>query len=342
MIKRVSIYPRVFVTVLMMVLLSTAEIGFSQDELGLRYDLAKGFGFTWETVELSARLRNTAKYGTPNSNVPSYDLTVSVLLDIRDRKGLVGMAAEYPRILEVLDGNGKSIQRIPDAAEAVRQHTEVRYVNVLENYAFVSKLKPSEVPIRLHLAPNSEAPSVLSRVHGYVYALYAEKVIKVDVPFEPVGRWVEVSPDLEILVNPTTPPPPGPVEYEPQEDRMAPRRPTAPLAVYTYKTCVQSKTSKSVRALGDQLKDGQFFGPYAVVRTQLSDAEGNTFTFDEQWSRGEDFDGTGAYRTYCRGERRAVNNDYDTIRHVIAVNVREVKIPFTLTNVPVPSLAARR
>ena len=52
--------------------------------------------------------------------------------------------------------------------------------------------------IQLYLDPNGAVPSVLSQVKGYVYALYAEDVIEVDIPYEPVGQWIDVVPDMEI------------------------------------------------------------------------------------------------------------------------------------------------
>lgn len=331
-------------TFVVAVLVCTGRIGLSQGQDGLRHDLAKKFGFTWEAVELSARLKNTAGSDTVDPNALSRDLTISVHLDIRDRTGLVGMAVDNARILEVLDGQGKVVQRIPDASERMRQHMKVGYVSVSENWRRVQKLKPSEVPIRLHLAPDNGVPSVLSRIHGYVYALYADDIIEVDVPFEPVGQWVKVAPNLEIQVDPDTLPPPGPVEYEPRPDRIAsPHRLKTPRVIHGYATCVRSKTGKSVRGLSDELKDGEAFGPYLVIETKLYDsARKITYSVGKQSVRGECRGGTRAHSVYCGGSTIQGHDTYDMIRHVIAVNPREVKIPFTLTNVPVPSLAAAR
>ncbi|MHC4511213.1 MAG: hypothetical protein ACYTAO_20075, partial [Planctomycetota bacterium] len=317
-----------------------AGAGLSGDESELRWDLAEEFGFAWDTVTLSALLQNTAGNDEVDCNIAPHELTISVKLDIYDTNDLVGMAVNHCRILELLHGDGKSVRRVSDPSDSIRQYVEVKYVQVVEEWHMVYKLQPSEMTIQLYLDPNDAVPSVLSEVKGYVYALYAEDVIEIDIPFEPVGQWIDVAPDLEIQVEATTPPPPGPIEYE--GTRPGPPRPTAPLALYDYTTLVRSKTGEFVRGLADQLEPDEAFEKCVVMETRLYDSgRGRTLIFPTQQVRGcEEFiPGIGAFRgANCDGWTRQNNNSYDMIRHVIAVRPREVKIPFTLASVPVPSL----
>jgi hypothetical protein len=186
----------------------------------------------------------------------------------------------------------------------------------------------------------------ISLLEGYIYAVYADEVIKVDIPFDPDGGWIEpkTAPDLIVRVDPTTPPCPGPLRFVnvPLADPLyGPRRPATPVPLYIYQTRVKSKTGGPMMGLYDP---GVWYarslfplGEYVVVRTELCDSRNKTsvHTFT-QWIVGDSLGYDGAR---CNGQMKQGPGDtYDSIRHVIAVRPVEVKIPFVLKNVPVPTL----
>lgn len=72
-----------------------------------------------------------------------------------------------------------------------------------------------------------------------------------------------------------------------------------------------------------------------VIGTRLYDSQNETLEFPEQhvWS-----DPFGRHGAVCFGKTEQDRNDYDTIRHLIAVHPVEVKIPFVLTDIPIPGL----
>ena len=89
-------------------------------------------------------------------------------------------------------------------------------------------------------------------IEGYLYALYVDRIIEADVPYDLDGEGVEpkADSDLMVLVEPTTPRPPGPIQYETIIPPSASRegglyRPKA-VALYSDMTWVKSKTAKPV------------------------------------------------------------------------------------------------
>jgi hypothetical protein len=181
----------------------------------------------------------------------------------------------------------------------------------------------------------------LHQAIGFVYGLYADRVVNVDIPFDPNSGTFDVplTPDLQFWVDPATPPCPGPVKYvriSPPNSRVDVSRPATPVPLYMYTTWVKSRTGKPVLAINDGiLRKSAPFGEYAVIRTELVNSKrGSQVSFQAQSVRG-DYSGTKGAQ--CHGQMAPVRNEsYDTIRHVIAVHPREMKIPFVLKNVPVP------
>ena len=72
---------------------------------------------------------------------------------------------------------------------------------------------PFNLTLRLPDDPNEPVPSSLAVLEAYVYVLLADDVVSLDIPFDPNGGWHELkaAPDLQICVDPTTPPCPGPL-----------------------------------------------------------------------------------------------------------------------------------
>ena len=194
---------------------------------------------------------------------------------------------------------------------------------------------------------SQRVPSSISRLTGYIYALYADRVVNVDIPFDPNVGCVEREnvPGLVLCVDPTTPPCPGPlksVKVPLTGTRSDPSRPTTPVPLYEYQTWVKSKAGGPMMGLYDPAgspyrRNVYPLGDYALVRTELLDSKnGTTEYFPTQWIISGP---SGNWGASCNGQKEQLPMDrYDSIRHVIAVHPVEVKIPFALKNIPLPRL----
>jgi hypothetical protein len=86
---------------------------------------------------------------------------------------------------------------------------------------------------------------------GYIWAIYADTVVYLDVPFDPnYGSFEnEAVPGLRISVDPTMPPVPEPIEFVrvtlPTTGGTV-CRPKMALGLYKYQTWVQSTTNQPV------------------------------------------------------------------------------------------------
>jgi hypothetical protein len=299
----------------------------------LRWDLADKFKPACESTTASSRIVISARGGLANGSVGERTLSISCKLDILDTNDLVALDVIDLGIMRLRDENDKDVQFLRNQYQFVRQYQPVRW-----DYSgdpIRATLLPCGFTLLIRLDPNQPVPSSLSRVEGYIYALYAEDEIKVDVPFGPQRDWVDAAPGLRIMVTPDTPPPPGPIQFVPRGS-SSPSVYASPVAIYEFRTCVQSTTGLPVLGLQDPWPSDSSWtlGDYVVVKTSLYDRVSNLSASvstpnvtSDPWGRG------GAI---CTGWARQDLHSYDTIRHAIAVHPVEVKIPFVLTNIPVP------
>jgi hypothetical protein len=313
------------------------------DSNDLRWDLAKDFEFRWTAAELSAKVVSGA-----TSNSLERTLTISGELRILDTEGLVTIESDRPRIVKISDGHGNAAPCQFEQGSAARWYDD-------RGWQWHSGPQgpwgwcPFNLTLRLPDDPNEPVPSSLAALEAYVYVLLADNVISLDIPFDPNGGWheLEAAPDLQICVDPTTPPCPGPLRYVPVAPlpgsskgfESFPYRPTAPVPLYRYTTWVKSKSGAPVMTLRDTTwhyyRDTYPLGDYAILRTELYDSVRQTSVnvpAQEIGSEVSDVRGT-----HCWGQMEQGRYDtYDTIRHIIVVHPVEVKIPFVLKNVPIP------
>jgi len=304
----------------------------------LRWDLAEKFAFVWNSAELSSTVTNSIGSDNEGSLGAAHTLTIFVSLDVLDSNDLVAMEVSNPVLFAMADGSGSVIGIQAGETDGIREYQEVKSVYVREAHRSYFQVQPAGFQLELAFDPNHPAPSSLSRVEGYVYALYAQE-IEVDVPFDPNG-WVDCEGDLGLMicVDGMTPPRPEPIQREPVS-APAPsgvmfRSVTAP-ALYEYATWVKSRAGTPVKALRD-FRPSSVGVPvdYIVMETQLFDSQhARGIGFPTQWVQSDA--GLGAS---CYGWVRQHGDDYDTIRHILAIHPVEAKIPFVLTNIPIPTL----
>lgn len=66
---------------------------------------------------------------------------------------------------------------------------------------WVNELQPSRMQVGLDAGLCEPAGGEIGRIEGYFYALMAESLEYVEVPFEPNGNWVRLTDDVEIQVR---------------------------------------------------------------------------------------------------------------------------------------------
>ena len=320
------------------------------DPNDLRWDLAKGFGFVWHSVDLSAKTLNPAtNKGDQGTNAVT--LTISAKLSIFGTKDLLALDVENPVVLLAVDGNGGPLPWHADLPGDTRQYHRVGMESIPDGRSAANvKMMPSATTIELRLDPNRPAPSSIASIRGYLHALYVDKTIDVDIPYDPNGGWVEsaVAPELMFCVDPTTPPPPGPIEY------MRIPTPLVPLvahlfapgatpfrrkavSLYYYITWVKSKTDRPVMALEDACypRDIRALVEHVVIETQLFDSRRNRAVRHPTEQANRSDGGRGAF---CQGWPGQDLGPFDAIRYIIGIHPVEVKIPFVLENIPVPNI----
>jgi len=333
-----------------MLLYSTSPIYASADNQegepnDLRWDLAEDFEFRWTAVELSAKVVSGA-----TSNSLRRTLILSAEFRILDTDGLVTIERDRPRIVKVSDGHGNAVACQFERWSAARWYED-------RSWQWRSRPQgpwgwcPLTLTLQLPDDPNIPPPSSLSILEAYVYVLCADDVISLDIPFDPNAGWYQPAavPDLQICIDPTTPPCPGRLRYVPvsllpgssKGFGSFPYRPTTPVPLYRYTTWVKSKRGTPVMALrdaeGDCHREDCPLGDYAILRTELYDSAGQTSTSVSTQQTGSGV--SDSRGTYCWGQMEQGRYDaYDTIRHIVVVHPTEVKVPFIFRNIPVPGI----
>jgi hypothetical protein len=296
----------------------------------LRWDLARNYQLTWESAQLSSSLRNLAQGDELSVQVPHRTLTIALKCRILDTNDVAGLYM-CPLVWEALDAGGRPIlhhlKLLPFRYEPLGW--DVRTGDPRD--------WPASLILQLCIDPNQTLPSSISSLKGFLCLLYACNKINVDVPFA-VGDWIEVLPDLEIRVTELTPPPPGPLELEctsgsDEDPRAWPVcRYTTPLCVYAYSTHVRSKLGQYVIGLGmDWFLNGAY--DYALIKTQLVSSDGKGVA-DVAFLRPVFY---GERGILASGGWEQDLNSWNVIRHRIAVKPYEVKVPFELKNIPIPT-----
>jgi hypothetical protein len=313
----------------------------SDDLADLRWDLAQAFTFDWESAQLWSKVTKGASLDTV-----ACTLIVSVkvgFLDANLPAGLVTIDTASPTVCEVFEESGNPVSQQTSQPSSDRRY-ELDW-DYYEGRAYLlDELQPFDVTVPLAGDSGQPLPGSISLLKGYIYALYAEDAIEVDVPFDPNAGCVEpeAAPDLMVCVDPKMPPCPGPLTYTrvtvPGLQSPVTRLAT-PVPLYKYTTYVKSKTGSPIVSVHDPLYRRNLLpvGDYAVVRTELIEPDRRYIHVIRVQSVRSDPHGRQGAR--CDGQIEASSwETYDTIRHVIAIHPIEVKIPFVLRNIPVPSV----
>lgn len=282
---------------------------FREEPNDLRWDAAGKFSARWDSIGLTAKIFNPLVDHTDSQRT----LIICGQIEVRDVNDFLGMSLGLPAVFRAVDDEGSEVV-VAGNTEDTRWYRASDCV--VDSYSTHEQNRSAcDLNLSLHFDVNLPTPSSLSIIEWYSYALYAGDVVEVDIPFHMSQEWLESGTDLDFRV------PQARLESSGLE----------------YTTCLKSKTG-SVRVLSDRLVSGESVADYIVLETQLLNSSGGRLPLSSHEIRSvvlQDGDRV-FYGVECHGvvER---GGSPAFIRHVVAVRPHEIKVPFILTDLPIPS-----
>ena len=319
------------IPVLTVIALSTglsATRSNAKAESGAEKIVQDNFEVSWSEITYNKRLalRNPAVSRGQGREL-SETLSLSCEITILDPNRVLGVCRE-PIIEEIAYGRAKTVATGPlspgsgdmkyDFLRYRRRHVRAgaKWENALRSALglprkvssrpkWFKELQPSRMQIELDARLSRQANNEIGRVKGHFYALVAESLECVEVPFEPSDDWVRLTPDMEVRVG----------------------RASCQESEYTLSVTERPNAAGSTPALylRSYLPDRLVVARYLVgpddkpIRHPLAIRS----LPDSLNDPGEAARGSGVGRI-------------KKIRFVIAVNLTHHKIPFVLENIPLP------
>ena len=198
----------------------------AESESRAKTKVADNFKVSWSSITYDKRvsLRNPAVSEGQEQEV-SETLSLSCEAEILDPNLVLGTCRE-PMIEEVTDGEGANIEVNPMSSRSRRMDYEAlryrrRYVSPAKTARWktavrsalrlpprestrprwVNELEPSRMQINLDVGLSKRGGGEIGRVKGHFYALMAQSLEHVEVPFKPSDDWVRLTPDMEIQLK---------------------------------------------------------------------------------------------------------------------------------------------
>lgn len=185
--------------------------------------VADCFEVRWSSVSYNKTIYNPAASSQGREDLEK--LSLSCEIEILDPNRVLGMCRE-PVIGQLTDSEGQYIDASqaqprsallfyqglrygpqsprppsPRQSEALVQSVATLPGRPRGQSGLVFELEPSRMRIELDPGLCELAGGEIGRVEGHFYALMAESLERVEVPFEPNDNWVRLTPDLEIQVR---------------------------------------------------------------------------------------------------------------------------------------------
>ena len=314
------------------ILIMSASPIWAESEIDSR--LAKSFVVKWDSIQYNQTLLNPEI--STNRQTTRESLRLSCDIEILDPNKTLG-TCQYGKITELTVGPGRQIdisRYTPDSShmpyEGLRYNQRfihppgppkwqalIRSVLRLKQPQrslpkLVNELQPNNMSIPLDIGLLEPHSGQINSIKGYFYALMAESIEYIDIPFEPNVNWVTLTPDINIQVR--------------KAECM-----TSPTSLsYNLNIAVDTPGRNSMNrimvwdplpkriVIDRQLigKNGKSLDRHRITRRLPANIGGS--------SSGSYSDSGGV-------------SPIEKIRFVIAVNPTHHKIPFELKNIPLPN-----
>lgn len=282
------------------------------------------FKVSWSSITYTKRVSvGNPAVGRGQGQDSSEGLSLSCEVEILDPNLVLGTCST-PVIEQIKDGNNADLeiidqpgpgsglnyeaprfsQRFVAPTRPPRWKTVIRSALRLPPAAgsrpqFVEEIQPSPMHVHLDVGLSKQAGGRIGRVKGYFYALAAESLEQVDVPFKPSDDWVRLTPDMEIRLKEAQCTDSSfrfNIEVEPKERYR-------PLSVQDY---LPSRIVVARKFIGEDGKPTQHFAGFRNPPAHVGGSGGGS------------------------------DSRIKSIRFVIAVNPTHREIPFVLEDIPLP------
>lgn len=314
------------------VLIIAASAVWAESEIDTK--LAKSFVVKWDSIQYNQTLLNP-EISSNRQNLRE-SLRLSCNIEILDPNKTLG-TCQYGKITELTVGPGRQI----DISRYTPDSSHMPYEGLRYNQRFIqppsppkwqallrsvlrhkqpqrslpqliNELQPNNMSIPLDIVLLEPHSGQINHIKGYFYALVAESIEYIDVPFEPNVNWVTLTSDINIQV------------------RKAECRTSSTRLSYDLDIVVDTPGRNSMNrimvwdplpkriVIDRQLigKDGKSLDRHRITRRLPANIGGS--------SSGSYSDSGGV-------------GPIEKIRFVIAVNPSHYKIPFELKNIPLPN-----
>lgn len=290
--------------------------------------IADKFKVSWSSITYDKKvsLRNPAVSGDKDQEV-SETLLLSFEVESLEPNLVLGICRE-PMIEEVTDGQGANIDFDPVSSRSSRMdyealHYRRRYLrpprparwktairSVLRlppkaktQRQWVRELEPNRMQIGLDVGLSKQGGGEIGRVKGRFYALVAESLEHVELPFKPSDDWVRLTPNMEIRLRDT---------------QCTEKR-------FSFHTNRRPAGGTSMRTISTH----DYLPGRVVAARELIGEDGKPIShpFGIQRLPAHLLEGTNGSGSDCL---------IKSIRFVIAVNPTHHEIPFVLEHIPLP------
>ncbi len=154
----------------------------------------------WRSIEYEKTLYNPAFTSNQQGQPKSESLSLSCEIEMPN-SGLVLAMSPEARIEQITDSQGGNVEFRPLTSQSsLRYQEKPRLSRGFTSAGLPSK--PEHIPLRIKL--DSKLPERLRGefgLKGHFYALIAESLEYVELPFKPNDKWVRLTPDVEIRVR---------------------------------------------------------------------------------------------------------------------------------------------
>lgn len=144
----------------------------------------------WDSLAVSRITRNPVE--SPEHDPVERDIVITVWgrVEILDPNNLIALDAQNSIHCQALDeqGNGVTLRHIGAPFEP-------------RHCWDVLNTSPRPFTLQLQLDPNQVIPAELSQLDFYVYALYAQPLTVIDIPFKPMNDWMELWPGFRVIIE---------------------------------------------------------------------------------------------------------------------------------------------
>ena len=329
------------------VIVMFSGLSMASGDAGIDENMVELFEIGWESMRYNKTVTQYNPEVSSNRQPSRADenLTLNCQIEIEDPNLIIGISRKG-FLTGITDGDSQNIE-IDQGPPAVRRSPmsrsfEMRYEGLRYHRRFtqppkvpswraylrkflgiqqppftpqlVNQLEPPRIQFDLDLGLLEGSGGEIRSLKGYYYALAAESVEHVEVPFEPNEQWVRLTDDVAIQV------------------RQAKCTISGTRTRYNYE--IEESRTAGRRGI-DRLSVGDYLPQKMVMGRQFIKQDGEPH--DRSMGPGFMPAHVGGSGSGTHSGSGGPGGPIEKIRFLIAINPKHCKIPFELKNIPLPN-----